>query len=404
MLATFANEPEHPLNKPPLRAQPPGLSMSFQCPGDPKLIAHLECTPKRLLALYGPTSKEQEDIERIIDAIMGVPRPAGSPAYGWITAGCEDEDVWFHASQKRHVASQHRAVGLVLCQHPFLPAWTVQQHLLHAVSEQSKDPQVRQGLIAPVVAQLDLAGILGRYPKQLDSEQRCRLAIAQAIARQPKVLILDRPFSHLPSSIRRRMQRLVAEQRSHWTCPVLFHTEDLQEAALVGDEMVLVHQGETVQHGSWATVMSQPRDADIARLIGHRNVFMASIAEHYPATHKTILQWADQRLEVPLTDNFRPGTVVDWMIPAKRIALHNPLKPALTDQDNPMTGIVDKIVSLGDAHEISVRIGIQNQILVFDLTTSVMQRLHVKLGSPLPLSLPKTFIHVMARSQFGFEE
>lgn len=88
-----------------------------------------------------------------------------------------------------------------------------------------------------------LAGFEDRYPRQLSGGQRKRVSIAQVLALQPKLLLMDEPFASLDAIVRRYM----IEDLLHWVAQdeitVLMVTHDLNEAVSVSDRVVLMSNG-----------------------------------------------------------------------------------------------------------------------------------------------------------------
>ncbi len=106
------------------------------------------------------------------------------------------------------------------------------------------------------------------------------MAVARALAREPKVLLLDEPFSAVDKATRQKLYRELAAMRQRLSMPVLLVTHDLDEALMLGDRLSLLHHGRTLQDGPPILVMQRPATVEAARLVGHRNLFEATVLEH----------------------------------------------------------------------------------------------------------------------------
>ena len=90
---------------------------------------------------------------------------------------------------------------------------------------------------------LDLAGFGDRYPRHLSGGQRKRVALAQVLAMQPKLILMDEPFASLDAIVRARVVRDVVALVERGGISVILVTHDLEEALSLSDEVYLLSQG-----------------------------------------------------------------------------------------------------------------------------------------------------------------
>lgn len=100
--------------------------------------------------------------------------------------------------------------------------------------------------------------LLSRFPHQLSGGQKARVGIARAIALQPKLLILDEPTAALDVSIQAVVLNLLVDLRAQLGMSYLFVSHDLNVVRLLCDEVLVMKQGEIIERGPAATVMSNP--------------------------------------------------------------------------------------------------------------------------------------------------
>lgn len=93
------------------------------------------------------------------------------------------------------------------------------------------------------LARFGLKGFEDRYPRRLSGGQRKRVAIAQAMALKPKLLLMDEPFASLDAIVRARISQEVVELVEREKIGVLLVTHDLEEAIALSDAVYLLSQG-----------------------------------------------------------------------------------------------------------------------------------------------------------------
>lgn len=185
------------------------------------------------------------------------------PDVGTVTYGGADVST---------VPVERRRLGYVPQNHGLFPdrtAWQQTTFGIHA------DP----GVASWWLDTLGIARFADRRPEQLSGGQRQRVRLAAALAGQPRLVLLDEPFSALDTPVR---QELAAElrrlQRDSGLSTVLV-THDPQEAALLADEILVLADGRIVQSGSVAEVFGAPATPQVARMLGIANVLPAQVTD-----------------------------------------------------------------------------------------------------------------------------
>jgi len=134
---------------------------------------------------------------------------------------------------------------------------------LRGVTGSDADRRVHKALR---LVQLD--GLDDRYPDQLSGGQQQRVALARALIAEPKVLLLDEPFSALDAPLRAEMRELLRQLQRDLDLTMLFVTHDQEEAALLGDRIAIMSDGHLHQVGTAPDLYYRPESAVVARFFG----------------------------------------------------------------------------------------------------------------------------------------
>lgn len=109
-----------------------------------------------------------------------------------------------------------------------------------------------------MLAAVQLEGMGDRHPHELSGGQQQRVALARALAAQPRVLLLDEPFSGLDEQLRAEMRQLVSQLHSEFHMTSLMVTHDPDEALVMSDQIVYMNDGCVVQHGAPSDLLLHP--------------------------------------------------------------------------------------------------------------------------------------------------
>ena len=115
---------------------------------------------------------------------------------------------------------------------------------------------------------LELASLLGRYPKQLSGGQRQRVAMGRAIVRNPQVFLFDEPLSNLDAKLRTTMRVEIKELHQRINTTTIYVTHDQVEAMTLADKIVVLRDGVVEQIGAPLALYDQPANVFVASFIG----------------------------------------------------------------------------------------------------------------------------------------
>lgn len=166
------------------------------------------------------------------------------------------------------VRPEQRQVGLVFQDGALFPHMTGEQNVGYGLRAEHGDRPQRDDRVRAMLELTGLAELGGRYPHQLSGGERQRLALARALAPQPRLILLDEPFSSLDPSRRRKLRDEVATILRQVGTTTLLVTHHPEDALAVGDRVAVIREGELQQVGTPSDVKDQPKDEYCAALFG----------------------------------------------------------------------------------------------------------------------------------------
>nr|WP_267879400.1 ABC transporter ATP-binding protein [Sneathiella glossodoripedis] len=139
--------------------------------------------------------------------------------------------------------------------------------------------QERREIARSLLEQMGLARYMDHYPHMLSGGEQQRVALARALAPNPRLLLMDEPFSGLDTVLRDQVRDETFRLLKKTGTTVLLVTHDPEEAMRMADRIVLMKDGNIVQSGSPAELYSHPADAFVASFLGQVNVINATAVD-----------------------------------------------------------------------------------------------------------------------------
>lgn len=191
------------------------------------LETELCCPNGEILALVGPSGAGKTTIARIIAGLE-------QPDIGSIRLG---NRLLFDTESNILVPTHKRKLGYVFQEASLFPHLRVWDNVAFACDT----PQEVDNLLNL----LRIHHLRDKKPSRISGGERQRVALAQALAANPDLLLLDEPFSALDMETRNALQHSFLEIKKQIHIPVILVTHDLQEASILGDQIVAVENGRT---------------------------------------------------------------------------------------------------------------------------------------------------------------
>ncbi|MCQ2437216.1 MAG: ABC transporter ATP-binding protein [Clostridia bacterium] len=216
---------------------------------------NLEIASGEMVTLLGPSGCGKTTTLRMISGFE-------YPTSGNIMIG--DRDVAKIPPNKRGISMVFQSYALF----PHMNIWENIAYGLKVAHLPAKEVEERTN---NVIELMQLKGMEYRFPNQLSGGQQQRVALARAVVIEPSVLLFDEPLSNLDAKLRESMRDELRALQKRLGITSLYVTHDQSEAMAISDRVVIMKDGNILQHGSPQEIYEQPANRFVANFIGKAN-------------------------------------------------------------------------------------------------------------------------------------
>lgn len=231
-----------------------GIRKTYRTKGRPEVAAvrgfDLDVHSGELVGLLGPSGCGKSTTLRMIAGLEDV------------TSG----DIRVGGASMVGLPPQRRNIGVAFENYALYPPLTVAENIAFGLRARGKAN--RKERVADVARRIGLGDILDARPVGLSSGQKQRVSLARAIVRQPDVLLLDEPLSHLDAAQRDTTRRELRHLQQELGYTTILVTHDQEEALSLADRVVVMNDGVVQQVGSPDEVYDDPANLFVARFVG----------------------------------------------------------------------------------------------------------------------------------------
>ena len=221
-----------------------------------------------LVALLGPSGCGKSTLLRIIAGFIA--QSEGS--------------VRFDGEPVDHLAPNRRGAGIVFQNYALFPHMSVAGNVAYGL-EAKHTPKAQ---IAPRVAEMlrlvHMDAFADRVPRQLSGGQQQRIALARALAVDPKILLLDEPFGALDKNLRLDMQIEVKRLQREYGITTILVTHDQEEALSMADRIAVMNKGRIEQLSVPTEIYDRPQTLFVNQFVGTVNLIAGELADGVRST------------------------------------------------------------------------------------------------------------------------
>ena len=221
---------------------------------------NLTINDKELVAIIGASGCGKTTTLKMINRLI-------KPTSGQILIDGKDIDT-FNKTELR------RSIGYVIQQMVLFPHMTIKENIELIQKLEKKDKEEIEANTLRLMKLMDLNDeYLSKYPTNLSGGQQQRVGVARALANNPKIILMDEPFSALDPITRVNLQDELVELHKKMDTTIVFVTHDMDEAIKIADRICIMKDGNVVQFDTPEEILKNPKNEFVENFIGKNKIW-----------------------------------------------------------------------------------------------------------------------------------
>lgn len=299
--------------------------------------------------------------------------------------------VMYSSANNTFIAPNKRHFGMVFQSYAIWPHMNVFQNAAFPLEVRAKRPSDRQirDKVMRVLAAVGLEELAERDATRLSGGQQQRLALARAIAMEPRLLLLDEPLSNLDAKLREKMRFELKRLQSEFKLTTVYVTHDQSEALALSHQIAVMNEGRIVQIGTPREIYETPRNQFVADFVGTSNFIDATVHSSQPERGHYRMSTALGELDSRSVDSLSNGDKAVIAVRPEDVSLS---EHPLANGQNACQGKVEAKVFLGECVDFQVRVG-QTLLLARthpSLRTPVGENLYITMNPEKCIAIPNS--------------
>jgi molybdate transport system ATP-binding protein len=359
-----------------------GLRVDIQQGAPIPLNVAFHCEPGQVLALFGPSGSGKTTVLRTIAGLYA-PRQAHVAV---------DGETWLDTAGGLNVAAHTRRVGFVFQEYALFPHLSALNNVVMALGHRPRGERRERAL--ELLQLVHLHERVDRRPGSLSGGERQRVAVARALAREPRVLLFDEPFAAVDRSLRRALQSEIDGIRRTVDIPIVLVTHDYEDVVRLATHLAIIRAGQVIAHGSLTSLTSRPDLPWLREAVGLGAVVDATVVRVDATRRLAELDIGGSVLLAPQA-GLTAGGHVRVRIPAREVILATEAPSGLSVH-NVLTGTVASVAVDGTSEAAIVQLAVGRTRILAEVTRDAVSRLGIVKGMQLQALIKSVSLEVLS--------
>jgi len=290
--------------------------------------------------------------------------------------------VWWNDEDLTTVPPNERQMAMVFQNYALYPHQSVFSNIAFGLKLRRIPKQDIRSRVENAADVLDIRHLLDRRPSELSGGQQQRVALGRALVKEPRVFLLDEPFSNLDASLRARMRTEVKHLHLQLGTTSVLVTHDQEEAMAMSDYIAVMGEGQLVQFGTQEEIYRRPANIYVATFVGKPR--MSLVAGHVERRDGAVL-FVDEtgRLRTPVTGELTvtDGTEVVFGVRAENLRIIADSAPSGASFE----AVVELVEPIGSDTYVELSVGESRLVARTSpyQELSIGQKVHVETDGPV---------------------
>ncbi|MEG0919308.1 MAG: ATP-binding cassette domain-containing protein [Anaerovoracaceae bacterium] len=208
-----------------------------------------------------------------------------------------DDICLFDSTNKINVKPQARNIAYMFQNYALFPTMTVRENI-NVIAKGNKEEKIQK--TSSLLRKFHIEELQDKKPGELSGGQQQRVALARIMAYEPKLILLDEPFSALDENLKEKLQIEMEEMIRDYHGMVIMVSHNRDEIYNFSKEIIVINQGEAIEYGQTRQLFHNPKTIQCGRMVGINNIMKVKVIE-------------DSIIEIPL---WNLTLDLDYKIPA----------------------------------------------------------------------------------------
>jgi len=347
-------------------------------------------TEENMSVLFGPSGAGKSLLLNLLSGIV-------KPDQGFVRI--EEREV-FNSETGINVPIRDRHIGYLFQDYALFPHMTVFENIAYGINHLPKNKIKTK--VEELLDLMRLGGLEHRFPKELSGGQKQRAALARTLAAEPRILLLDEPFSALDYQVREKLRADLLMIHQRYPITTLFVTHDLEETFVMGENIAIINNGRLEQFGAREEVFYKPKTKNVAKFLGARNIFTGRVVSLVGTT--AVIENPEigevKALIHPEEVELSLGQKITFGIRPEEIMVIRPDKPIDKKvQDNILDGEILTTLGKGASHTVYFKVKDRDATLKIEIPNFAYRKLKLHKGKIITISLKKESVWIISERQ-----